>query len=106
MATTRTTPPKAAKQTSAAPAQRRPFRPASLVGRNTAVGRRGLALREWFQDTRSEIRKVVWPTRQEATNLTLVVLALSVIVGAFLGAVDFVFQELFRFLIHVVGAGG
>jgi preprotein translocase subunit SecE len=34
-----------------------------------------------------------------------VVIALSVVVGLFLGGVDFVFQELFRFLLGIGGGG-
>lgn len=36
-----------------------------------------------------ELRKVVWPTRQETANLTVVVLVVAIAVGAFLGAIDF-----------------
>ena len=35
-----------------------------------------------------EFRRVTWPTRQELINSTVVVLALTVIVAFFLGAVD------------------
>ena len=70
-------------------------------------GRRGnLSIISFFRDVRSELRKVVWPTRRETLNLTAVVLTLSAVVGAFLGVVDFVFQELFRFLLSLAGSGG
>ncbi len=36
-----------------------------------------------------ELRKVVWPTRQETANLTVVVLVVAIAVGIFLGAIDF-----------------
>ena len=36
-----------------------------------------------------ELRKVVWPTRQETANLTVVVLVVAIAVGVFLGAIDF-----------------
>ena len=39
-------------------------------------------------------------------NLTAVVIALSVAVGLFLGGTDFVFQELFRFLLGIQNGGG
>jgi preprotein translocase subunit SecE len=38
-------------------------------------------------------------------NLTVVVVALSVAVGLFLGGVDFLFQELFRLLLGLEGGG-
>lgn len=53
----------------------------------------------FVRNVRSELRKVVWPTPREAWNLTVVVVMLSVAVGLFLGAFDYLFQELFRLLI-------
>ncbi len=51
------------------------------------------------RDIRSELRKVVWPTRQEATNLTVIVIAVSAAVGVFLGGVDYVFRKIFEVLL-------
>jgi len=48
----------------------------------------------WWRETESELRKVVWPTRKEWTNLTLIVVATTGIVGVFLGMVDFIFERL------------
>jgi preprotein translocase SecE subunit len=50
------------------------------------------------------LRKVAWPSQRETVNLTVVVIALSVTVGLFLGGADFLFQELFRFLLGVTGS--
>lgn len=36
-----------------------------------------------------ELRRVVWPSRQETANLTVVVLVVAIAVGIFLGAIDF-----------------
>ena len=36
-----------------------------------------------------ELRKVVWPSRHETANLTVVVLVVSIAIGIFLGAIDF-----------------
>ena len=55
--------------------------------------------RRFFRDTRSELRKVVWPTREQALNLTGLVCAASLAVGIFLGGVDLLFAELFRVLL-------
>ena len=35
-------------------------------------------VKQYFKDTRGELRKVSWPTRKQATNLTLIVLAVTV----------------------------
>ena len=55
--------------------------------------------RRFFRDTRSELRKVVWPTREQATNLTAIVCAVSLAVGVFLGGVDLLFGEFFKMLL-------
>lgn len=50
----------------------------------------------FFNDVISELKKVVWPTRKELTNLTTMVIIICVIVGAILGALDFGFFQLFN----------
>lgn len=39
-------------------------------------------------ESRSELRKVTWPTRQETMNLTGAVIAMTVGIAAFLGLID------------------
>ena len=53
----------------------------------------------YLKETRAELRKVSWPTRKQATNLTLIVLAVTVAMAIFLGAVDFLFANLLRLLV-------
>lgn len=48
----------------------------------------------YISDVRSELAKVVWPKRQEVVKLTTTVIIISVAVGAYLGALDFVFAKL------------
>lgn len=50
----------------------------------------------YFKETRAELRKVTWPTRQQATNLTLIVLAVTLAMALFLGAFDLIFSALIR----------
>ena len=52
----------------------------------------------FFTEVIAELRKVQWPTRQEALRLSLLVLVVSVIVGAILGALDLAFARLFWLL--------
>jgi preprotein translocase subunit SecE len=47
----------------------------------------------------AELKKVSWPTRQEATKLTLIVLGTTVAMSAFLGIVDLLSTQLFSALI-------
>ena len=56
-------------------------------------------LTQYFRETRAELRKVVWPTRQEALNLTIIVVGTVVAMSIFFGAIDYLLTSLFRFLI-------
>jgi preprotein translocase subunit SecE len=59
------------------------------------------AIVRFFRETTGELRKVSWPTRQEALNLTLVVLVVTASMSLFLGLLDFLFTRLFRLLISL-----
>lgn len=56
-------------------------------------------LTKFYNETRSELRKVVWPSRKEWINLTILVIATSVGVGAVLGIVDYIFEKLIMLFI-------
>jgi preprotein translocase subunit SecE len=45
---------------------------------------------EFVREVLAEFRKVAWPSRQELINSTVVVIAVTVVVALFLGAVDVV----------------
>ncbi len=49
----------------------------------------------FFGEVISELRKVTWPTRQETTRLTVLVLVVSVAIGIFLGVIDIAFARFF-----------
>ena len=51
-------------------------------------------LTNYFRDSYRELKKVVWPTKRETTNHTLVVIGISLGVAIFLGALDFLFTWL------------
>ena len=53
----------------------------------------------FFSETRDELKKVVWPTRQETIRLTLVVIIISLIVGLFLGGLDFIFVKIIGIIV-------
>lgn len=59
------------------------------------------AVERYIREVRSELSKVLWPSREQATNLTLVVLAVMVAMGLFLGLLDTVFGVLVEFLINL-----
>jgi preprotein translocase subunit SecE len=54
----------------------------------------------YFRETRAELRKVVWPTRQETINLTGIVLAVTLAMSALLGLIDLFFSRVFALLIR------
>ena len=45
-------------------------------------------LRTYLQEAAAELRKVAWPTRQTVVNLTLIVIAVSIAVGAYIALLD------------------
>lgn len=53
----------------------------------------------FFGETTSEMRKVVWPSRRDAINLTIIVIIVSVAVGLVLGLIDLGFGRLIRALL-------
>ncbi|MSQ42090.1 MAG: preprotein translocase subunit SecE [Dehalococcoidia bacterium] len=73
-----------------------PRRPQISVPASAAEGaRRGSLLKpRWATDIISELRKVTWPTRQDTASLTLVVVVVSLLFGAVLGASDIGFSWL------------
>jgi len=54
----------------------------------------------YLKEVRHEMTQVVWPKRREVVKLTLTVIAISVIVGLYLGAVDFGFTKLLEVVIY------
>lgn len=65
----------------------------------TASKKKENAIVRYFKETRAELRKVTWPTAEEARNLTVIVLVVTVAMSAFLGLLDFVFTVLFRLIV-------
>ena len=72
------------------------FAAAIYVGSLTAAGHRG---RDFVSEALFELRKVVWPTRPEATRITLVVLAVVLVISVILAGFDFVISQLIKLLL-------
>lgn len=53
----------------------------------------------YLRETRAELSKVSWPTRQEAVNLTIIVLVVVAVSASILGSFDFLFAQLFQFIL-------
>lgn len=43
----------------------------------------------YFKESKDELKKVIWPTRQEAVKHTLIVIGVSVGMAVFLGVADY-----------------
>lgn len=56
-------------------------------------------VQKFFQETIGELRKVSWPTRQEAIHLTEIVIVVIFIMAALLGGLDWVFAKVFGFIL-------
>ncbi|MBI2031998.1 MAG: preprotein translocase subunit SecE [Candidatus Levybacteria bacterium] len=53
----------------------------------------------FLKEVQDELKKVTWPTRSEVIRLTAVVIIVSLIVGVFLGGLDFVFVNVTKLLL-------
>ena len=55
-------------------------------------------IRRYFDEVWSELRKVSWPTREHVRNLTVLVFAISLVVGIYIAFWDAVFQNIIAFI--------
>jgi len=60
---------------------------------------KGQQTREFLLEARFELRKVVWPTRQESVRMTWVVVAVVILLSLLLGGFDFVIQKLVQWFL-------
>ena len=49
---------------------------------------------QYFSESKTELKKVIWPTKKQTLNHTLLVIGFSLGVAFFLGAVDFGLNKL------------
>jgi preprotein translocase subunit SecE len=54
---------------------------------------------KYLKETRAELKKVNWPSRQEATNLTLIVIAVTAFMALLLSLLDYIFAKLFELVL-------
>jgi preprotein translocase subunit SecE len=68
---------------------------AVIVVWTTPVGKQGFA---FARESAAEARKVVWPTRKETIQTTVIVIILVLIVSLFLALVDYGFLRMVKML--------
>jgi preprotein translocase subunit SecE len=49
---------------------------------------------KYLSEVSEEVKKVTWPSRQQTIDMTILVVGVSLIIGIYIGALDFIFQEL------------
>lgn len=55
---------------------------------------------KYIKDTAAELRQVHWPTQEQAIFYTTLVIVISVIVAAYIGAFDYLFSQVVSFVIN------
>ncbi|QQG41535.1 MAG: preprotein translocase subunit SecE [Candidatus Woesebacteria bacterium] len=53
----------------------------------------------FFSEVKIELSKVTWPKRDDVIKLTLIVFAVSAIIGAYVGGLDFLFTKLLALIV-------
>lgn len=53
----------------------------------------------FFKEVKSELAKVVWPTKDEVVKLTIIVVAVSLAVGLYIGALDIIMAKVMDLLV-------
>lgn len=53
-----------------------------------------------FREIRSELKRVIWPTKEQLINNTVTVLAACLVVGVIIWIADFAFGAAFKFLLN------
>ena len=57
------------------------------------------AIQRLYRETVGELRKVSWPSRKEATNLTVIVLVVVAVMVVILGTLDALFTWLLSLIV-------
>lgn len=55
----------------------------------------------FMKESRTELRKIIWPTRPEATQTTLIVVAMCIVVALVLWGIDSIIVSLITFLTNL-----
>lgn len=71
---------------------------------NSAVQQRG-GFGKFFRGVKAELKKVVWPTRKELINYTIVVFLVTIFIALLIYVYDAIFAQLFNLLLRIVGQG-
>ena len=56
-------------------------------------------VKQYWKDTAAELKKVIWPTKEQTRNNTVVVIAVVIIAAIFMIAVDAIFGGIISLLV-------
>jgi len=70
----------------------------ALAGFIAATTEKGSAFLTFAKESRMEVRKVIWPTRQETNQTTLIVMAATLIMALLLWGLDGIIVRLVAFI--------
>jgi preprotein translocase subunit SecE len=48
---------------------------------------------KYLEETKTELKHVIWPSRNQTLYYTLIVIILSVVIAYYLGIFDFIFSQ-------------
>ena len=74
---------------------------------NLANGRKltfGERVKKFFKDTKAELKKVTWPTKEQLIHNTGVIIVFILIITAILSVLDFAFGRMFFALSSILSA--
>ncbi|MCF7812692.1 preprotein translocase subunit SecE [Candidatus Gracilibacteria bacterium] len=57
-------------------------------------------LKKFIRERVSELHNVTWPTRRQAVHSMIIVLVIMLLVGLFLGVLDYIFNQGVLFLLN------
>lgn len=70
------------------------------VPETTETEEKGFSISEFLRETKVELKKVTWPTKQELIAHTVVVLIAVVFSSALIWIIDFIISALFRLILQ------
>ncbi len=68
--------------------------------KNEASGQKTNPVTKYLRETRAELAKVTWPTREEWIRLSAIVLAVTVAMALLLGITDAVAAQIMNFILY------
>ena len=62
----------------------------------------GTRVKKFFRDTKAELKKVTWPTKEQLIHNTGVIIVFIIIITIILSLLDVAFAQLFKMLTNIL----